>query len=78
MIYLLLALATLTALTATPLATAALDTAKIDEITGLKGVLNEAERVFKVSQPRGDVKVSGRLADAAVHGPHVVGGIHRR
>src|SRR5688572_1230951 len=41
-----------------PLATAALDTAKIDEITGLKGTLNEAEGVFKVSQPRADVKVS--------------------
>jgi len=39
-------------------ATAALDTAKIDEITGLKGTLNEAEGVFKVSKPRDDVKVS--------------------
>ena len=37
---------------------AALDTAKIDEITGLKGMLNEAEGVYKVSQPRDDVKVS--------------------
>ena len=55
---LLLTLATLTTFAASPLATAALDTAKIDEITGLKGVLNEAEGVFKVSQPRGDVKVS--------------------
>src|SRR5215210_8377214 len=37
---------------------APLDTAKIDEITGLKGTLNEAEGVFKVSKPRDDVKVS--------------------
>ena len=36
----------------------ALDTGKIDEITGLKGVMNEAEGVYKVSQPRDDVKVS--------------------
>ncbi|CAN5554522.1 DUF1259 domain-containing protein [soil metagenome] len=36
----------------------ALDTARIEEITGLKGALNEAEGVFKVSQPRDDVKVS--------------------
>ena len=37
---------------------AALDTAAIDAATGLKGVLNEAEGVFKVSVPRSDVKVS--------------------
>src|SRR5437588_6061484 len=35
-----------------------LDTAKIDEITGLKGKLNEQEGVFKVSSPRTDIKVS--------------------
>ena len=40
------------------LASAALDGAKIEQLTGLKGALNEAEGVFKVSQPRGDVKVS--------------------
>ena len=34
-----------------------LDTAKIDEITGLKGKLNEQEGVFKVSSPRTDIKV---------------------
>ena len=56
--HLLLTLATLTTFAASPLANAALDTAKIDEITGLKGALNEAEGVFKVSQPRDDVKVS--------------------
>jgi hypothetical protein len=35
-----------------------LDTAKIDEITGLKGAFNQQEGVFKVSAPRTDVKVS--------------------
>ena len=38
-------------------ACAALDTAKIDELTGLKGKLNEKENVYKVSFPRSDVKV---------------------
>jgi len=37
---------------------AALDTAKIDQITGLKGKLNEKEAVYKVTFPRGDVKVA--------------------
>jgi len=36
---------------------AALDTAKIDELTGLKGKLNEKEGVYKVTWPRDDVKV---------------------
>src|SRR5712692_5981287 len=36
---------------------AALDTAKIDSITGLKGKLNEKEGVYKVTFPRDDVKV---------------------
>jgi hypothetical protein len=35
----------------------ALDTAKIDQITGLKGKLNEKENAYKVTWPRGDVKV---------------------
>jgi Domain of Unknown Function (DUF1259) len=39
-------------------ALAALDTAKIDEVTGLKGKLNEREGVYKVTFPRNDVKVS--------------------
>jgi hypothetical protein len=34
-----------------------LDTARIDEITGLKGKLNEKEGVYKVTFPRSDVKV---------------------
>ena len=40
------------------IASAALDTAKIDQITGLKGKLSEKENVYKVSWPRADVKVS--------------------
>src|SRR5205085_11046146 len=34
-----------------------LDTARIDELTGLKGKMNEKEGVYKVTFPRGDVKV---------------------
>ena len=34
-----------------------LDTAKIDQITGLKGKLNEKEGVYKVTFPRNDVKI---------------------
>jgi uncharacterized protein DUF1259 len=37
--------------------TAGLDTAKLDQITGLKGKLNEKEGVYKVTSPRNDVKV---------------------
>jgi hypothetical protein len=37
---------------------AALDTAKIDQITGLKGKMNEKEGVYKVTFPRNDVKVA--------------------
>src|SRR5438132_7973387 len=36
----------------------ALDGAKIDQITGLKGKLNEKEGVYKVTFPRSDVKVT--------------------
>jgi hypothetical protein len=35
-----------------------LDAAKIESITGLKGVLNEKENTFKVSKPRNDVTIS--------------------
>src|SRR5262245_66159639 len=35
----------------------ALDQAKIDNLTGLKGKLNEKEGVYKVTFPRNDVKV---------------------
>jgi hypothetical protein len=34
------------------------DRARIEEVTGLKGTVIEAERVFKVTSPRTDVKVS--------------------
>ena len=37
---------------------AALDTARIDELTGLKGKMNEKEGVYKVTFPRTDVKVT--------------------
>jgi hypothetical protein len=36
---------------------AALDTGKIDSLTGLKGKLNEKEGVYKITFPRNDVKV---------------------
>jgi hypothetical protein len=39
-------------------ARAQLDTAKIDQLTGLKGKMNQAEGVYKVTFPRDDVKVS--------------------
>ena len=35
---------------------AALDTARIEQLTGLKGKLDEKEGVFKVSYPRADIK----------------------
>jgi hypothetical protein len=37
---------------------AALDTAKIDQITGLKGKLSEKENVYKVTWPRSEVKMT--------------------
>jgi len=41
-----------------PAKQAALDTSKIEQITGLKGTYNKEEDVFKVSSPRGDAKIS--------------------
>jgi len=38
--------------------TADLDTARIDQITGLKGKFNEKEGVYKVTFPRNDVKIA--------------------
>jgi hypothetical protein len=35
-----------------------LNTARIDELTGLKGKLNDQEHVYKVSSPRTDIKIS--------------------
>jgi Domain of Unknown Function (DUF1259) len=37
--------------------TADLDTARIDQLTGLKGKVNEKEGVYKVTFPRNDVKI---------------------
>ena len=34
-----------------------LDTRRIDELTGLKGKMNEKEGVYKVTFPRSDVKI---------------------
>jgi hypothetical protein len=45
------------ALSALP-ASAALDTNRIEQITGLKGTWSAAERVFKVTAPRNDVKIA--------------------
>ncbi len=38
-------------------ADAALDTVRIEQLTGLKGALNQQEGVFKVSFPRTDLRV---------------------
>jgi hypothetical protein len=43
---------------AAPPATAGLDTAKIESLTGAKGTLNDKEGVFKVSAPRTDLAVT--------------------
>jgi hypothetical protein len=43
--------------TSSGLLAAALDTAKIDQLTGLKGKMNEKEGVYRVTFPRSDVKV---------------------
>ena len=40
------------------ISSAALDGAKIDQVTGLKGKLNEKEGAYKVTWPRSDVKVT--------------------
>ena len=36
---------------------AAMDTAAIEQATGLKGAFNKEENVFKVSKPRSDVAI---------------------
>ena len=35
-----------------------LDTARIDQLTGLKGKFNEKEGVYRVTFPRNDVKIA--------------------
>jgi hypothetical protein len=39
----------------------ALDTATIEAVTGLKGILNQAEGTFKVSKPRNDVVITVKI-----------------
>jgi hypothetical protein len=41
-----------------PSSPVALDTAKIEQLTGIKGKLDTAESVFKISQPRTDLSVT--------------------
>lgn len=41
-----------------PISSAALDPARIDALTGLKGTWNEAEQVYKVTQPRTDLSIA--------------------
>jgi hypothetical protein len=41
-----------------PVAEAKLDTAKIEQLTGIKGELSEKEGVFKVTAPRSDLKIT--------------------
>jgi hypothetical protein len=53
-----IAFALLLAATASAAQSKKLDTAQIDELTGLKGKLNEQEGVYKVSSPRTDLKIS--------------------
>jgi hypothetical protein len=49
--------ATIVLITISSAIAAELDTARIDQITGLKGKMNEKERAYKVTFPRDDVKV---------------------
>ena len=60
------------------IALAALDGAKIDQITGLKGNFNDKEGVYKITWPRGDVKVVVDGGDAAFHGTRHLGWDYRR
>ncbi len=53
-----IAFALVIAATASAAESKKLDTARIDELTGLKGKLNEQENVYKVSSPRTDLKIS--------------------
>lgn len=55
--FLLALLASLSLLPAAHAAETSIDTARIEQITGLQGKLDEKENVFKVTQPRTDVKV---------------------
>jgi|SRR5207247_9822039 len=58
---------------------AGIDTKKIDELTGAKGVLIREEGVFKVSFPRTDVKVSvDGWAMNPIHGVDFLGCLQKR
>ena len=50
-------MAAASALMTSPLAAATLDTATVEQASGLKGTFNEAENVFKIGKPRTDVKI---------------------
>src|SRR6266702_2254721 len=52
-----IAFALVLAVTASAAQSKKLDTAQIDELTSLKGKLNEQENVYKVSSPRTDLKI---------------------
>src|SRR5216684_8622907 len=53
-----IAFALLLAVNASAAQSKKLNTSTIDQLTGLKGKLNEQEHVYKVSSPRTDIKVS--------------------
>ena len=56
---------------------AGLDTAAIEQATGLKGQLIAEEKVFKIGKPRTDVKIQvDQWRNATLHGPGVVGRVH--
>ena len=54
---------------------AGLNTARIDELTGLKGKMNEKEGVYKVTFPRDDVKVVVDGWPMPIHGIRHLGRI---
>lgn len=58
MTYFLRSLGVLSSSLIASVAAAALDTAKIDTLTGLKGTWSEAEKVHKVTQPRSDLPIT--------------------
>src|SRR6266850_4652568 len=53
-----IAFALLLAVNASAAQSKKLDATQIDELTGLKGKLNEQDGVYKVSSPRTDIKIS--------------------
>ena len=56
-----------------------LNTAEIERLTGLKGTYSKEENVFKVSQPRTDVKTQvDKWAMATFHGVDLMGRLYSR